>query len=258
LRENHALFIRLLKPLAVWMLFIIAVQLFYSLATKGGDSFLFNLLNMYVYMALAVDWHRTVILGPNNLRPVNLKNPQHNELVFFGMIYGIGFISLLVAMVIGLVTAILGLVHTSLIAIAAIAAAFGCVWISLRLSFYFPARAVDAPITLKQAFAMSKGYVWKMFAANFFATWRVLLMSVVIAAIALSLMFGLVYAHVLGTIALIMLCTTTMVGLGLAVALYMMPLLTVLWVNILSNYYLYARGQQLEASKNIEESMATP
>ena len=250
-RANKAMFWSMLKPLMAAMLMVVAFELFFLLAS-GTSSMLFSLLYGYLYMALAVNWHRAVILGPNSYTAVDLINPRHNEMVFLGMMYGIPVLTFLICMGFGIVIGIAGMLHPAVWVVGSLLIVGFSVWLTLRWSFYFPARAVNTPITLKEAYNLSRGYVWKMICAHFFATWRItlLIFGLILLPMAVGfipLMFEGWRTYLSGTgeiVGIMFFVVLYLVGL-LPVYLYMLPLLSVMWVNILSNYYLHAKRAQI-------------
>ena len=112
------------------------------------------LLAKYFILCLTISWHRVVIRGLGNYKPMNPFKLQKHELMFLSVaimlpvsmfaVFG-GFIFLGTAMKFA------GLAFIGIIGLLAMA------YIAFRFSFYFPGKAVDGDITLKKAFGMTKG-----------------------------------------------------------------------------------------------------
>ena len=138
-----------------------------------------------------------------------------------------------------LVGAISALVNPALIGLAIPVLFIFLVYMGCRLSFYFPAKATGNDLTLKQAFALSEGYVMRLIFAPIFASWKIMLM-------ALAYIFvGFLVLTILGMVA----GSLIQSGAGAVVVqflfaapinLFFSPLLTIFGVTVLSNFYQYA------------------
>jgi hypothetical protein len=142
----------------------------------------------------------------------------------------------------GFGTAILAVLSAKLGGVAlavilmAILVVFGVI-AAFKISFYLPAKAVDAGITLRQSWNMTTGYAWKMFVAGFLSSWRILLITLAYALMAGALggMLGgtLFGVESLGFRFVMFICLLPLI-------VYAQPLMTVIGVTVLSNYYQWA------------------
>ncbi len=237
LDATKAEFWKIFKPLmpfiaACHILDAVISDLFFA-ESKNGFS-LFSIIAAYFVTALVITWHRVVIHGSDNYTPMNPFKPKRHELVFVGM----GFLLGLVIVVIdnGLV---FGTTVTDSSIMILIAAVVSCalIYMFYRVCFYFPAMAVNAGITLSQAFRLTQGYVWKIISSTFRAAFSFILMLVVfifamgMLLVLVSVVFPLPFGSVPAILGLF---------ITLPVKLYFVPLLTIIGVTALSNYYLYA------------------
>ena len=215
------------------MLDAVISDLYFSDSAAGFS--LFSFLASYFYTCLVISWHRVVIHGPDNYVPMNPFKPQKHELVFIGVGFLIGVILFISGFVMGFLSVVL---KAPVIGIAIVPMLCVALYVVYRLMFFFPAKAVNAQITLKEAYDMSKGYLWKVINASFFASYRVILLALaymvvlMIALIACISMFG---TQIVET-------STSTIGfiVMLPLFLYIQPLLTVLGITAVSNYYLHA------------------
>jgi hypothetical protein len=109
------------------------------------------------------------------------------------------------------------------------------IFLCFKFSFYFPAKAVNNSISLKQSYHMTKGYLWKIIGASFFAIWRILLVIYAFLFATLFIMMGLstiinneVIINTIGSI------------LAVSVVIYFYPITYALGITVLSNYYQHA------------------
>lgn len=234
-REHKNEFITILKPLIPYIagfhLLDAVISDAYFSGSKNGFG-LFGALAAYFTMVLVISWHRVVIHGVDNYVPMNPLKPQRSELAFMGMgiLIGLGIFLLSFLSIMGAAAA-----GGGVIVLLPIVVILACIFYAYRCCFYFPAKAVHSDITLKQSIALSKGYLLKLIAGSFFASWRVSLA-----------LFGCVFVlmFVVGILAVILpfdrVGNTIGLIFTLPIIVYLSPLLTVLGVTVLSNYYLYA------------------
>lgn len=240
---NMATFWRIYKPLLPYILalhFLDAViSDLYFPESEGGFG-LGAFISVYFVTVLVISWHRVVIQGPDDFKPMNPFRPQKHEWVFIGVgvLLGLGmaFVTISTAFA-AIYSDQKALIFVSFFII------FLGVYVIYRLSFYFPAKAVNANMTLGQAFRLSKGYLWKLIASSFLASIRFVLLYVCLMLAAMTVLFGLMtvtgpgFAHTLGFFLF-----------GIPSAVYFEPLLTIIGVTALSNYYLYAMQNEDRAS----------
>ena len=185
-KEHGYEFWKIFKPLSF---FIVGCYLFdavmsdlyfsYSETTFGIGG----IIASYFYTCLAISWHRVVINGPDNYVPMNPFKPKKHEFAFVGasFLIGVGF---------SIIVFIAATLKSPVMIFAMIAVFLVAIYLALRLMFYFPAKAVNAQITLREAYSLSKGYLWKISNACFFASFR-LMMLVFLYAIILIIRFEL-------------------------------------------------------------------
>lgn len=240
-KEQHDEFIKILKPLipyiAGFYLLDAVISDAYFADSKNGFQ-LFSVLSSYFMTVLVISWHRVVIYGPENYTPMNPFSPKRNEILFIGVGVLIGLFFVFAAALPMILAKLLGEAALLLLFLTVGAG----IYLMYRCSFYFPAKAVDSDMTLKQSFALTKGYLWKLICATFFASWRVILLVFAFGFVAGILIVGIAFAlpidkagHTIGFI------------IALPITVYLQPLLTVLAVTVLSNYYMYAMQHPRES-----------
>lgn len=238
IKENQDVFWAILKPL---LPFIIGLELldvfvnYFFFANSNKELTLGSFVASYFVAALMISWHRVVIHGADRYVPMNPFSPKKNELAFIFVPIGLGILYALAGLILAVIPAKLGGPAIAAILVVLLVT-FGLVAF-FKIAFYLPAKAVDASITLKQSWKMTTGYVWKIFVAGFLASWRVTLIIIVyaLAAGALGGVVGGVLFGVgsLGFNLLLFICM-------LPVTAFASPLLAVLGVTVLSNYYQWA------------------
>lgn len=226
---------RIFKPLipfiAVLHLFDAVISDLFFPNSKNGFV-LGGLVVSYFYTCLVISWHRVVIEGPNNYTPMNPFKPKRHELVFIGMGFLIGICSFLLIGVPFIGGAVLKIYALSLVGLLMILVV---IYVAYRLCFYFPAKAVNADITLGKAFDLSKGYLLNIMGASFLASLKIIGFMVLYILGA-----GVLVAVVMGVTGSSDFSFTAKFILGVPVNLYFQPILTVIGVTALSNFYLYA------------------
>lgn len=232
-RENKSELWAIFKPLFPYiagchLLDAIISDAFFPKAGFG----LFGVIAIYFTMVLIISWHRVVIHGPDNYTPVNPFKPRRSELAFMGMGVLIGLGMVLIA---GAFAAATAYTKAGIMGMITLFAIISCIYISYRMSFYFPAKAVGADISLKDSFRLSKGYLLRLFGAGIYASWRIMLVAfgyAMLVGIIVTIMANFIsFASVQNTVAFILL---------LPMSAFIEPISTVLGVTVLSNYYLYA------------------
>lgn len=232
---TKAEFWRIFKPLmpfiaACHILDAVISDLFFA-ESKNGFS-LFGIISAYFVTVLAITWHRVVIHGPDNYTPMNPFKPKRHELAFVGMGFLLGLIVVIISG--GLV---FGAIVTSspIMVLLAVVVILALIYMFYRVCFYFPAKAVNSGITLSQAFRLTNGYLWKTISSTFRAAlWTILMVIAFVLAMGVFLTFILMFIPFGGAIEILSLIVV------LPMKLYFEPLLTIIGVTALSNYYLYA------------------
>ena len=192
----------------------------------------------YLFAVIAISWHRLILLGPENYQPMDTFNPKKNELEFIGMLALVSFLIPWAFQLLVINPSILGGAGPLVIFILSI----GFIYFCYKISFYFPAKAVDAPITIKNSFALTKGYFWKMIICYFLSVWRVLL-----AFFGVMLVGGFVFGLIIGILSAVLgdvikenYLIFQQALLSIPLVFYFQPLFTILGVGMLSNYYQHA------------------
>ena len=242
---------RIFKPLLPW---IIACHVFDAVVTAlffapDGEFALGAFLSAYFYTALVISWHRVVIDGPENAVPMNPLKPQRHEWAFIGVGIGLYLALILIAVLVGGVAA---LIHPAVGIILGLALLLAGLYAFIRIAIYFPAKAVNRSLTLKEAYPLTQGLVWKILWAPFVASWRLILGVagyVFVAALVIGAIFGLAGSMIDIETMPVWIESALNFILTLPMIVYFEPLLYVLGVGCLSNYYLYAirRGAESHA-----------
>jgi hypothetical protein len=243
--ENHMdAFWDIFKPLMPYIaicifLDLVITQHFMGInpdTDKPYDFVLFSIISNYFLACLIISWHRVIIHGPDSYTAMNPLKPTKGELGFIGMAIGLTIAAFVAG---GLVGAISALISPALFGIAALHLMIFLIFMGCRLSFYFPAKATGNDITLKQAFKLSEGYVLRLIFAPLFAMWKVLLMTLAyffvgfLIVIISGTAFGAYIQSGAGAVVVQFLFAAP-------IHLFFSPLLTIIGVTVLSNFYQYA------------------
>lgn len=241
IKANNETFMDILKPLLPYIIGGYFVDMIATHFLFEPDSdyefFLGSIVASYFTVALAISWHRVILLGADRAEPMNPFKPQKHELGFIFMGVGIAIgLFVMVALIAGVSFALgpAGLVIGMPVAVLL------AYFLFYKFSFYFPAKAVDSSISLKQSFSLTKGYIWKMLFSYLLAAVKpILIIFVYVFAVmfTLGIIFGLLGMGDSFT-GLLSLVITFIVMLP--VYAYFQPLLTIIAVSILSNYYQHA------------------
>ena len=238
-RENKETLWSILKPLLPWIIGLYALDILVTVMFMADSEHEFGLggfIAGYFFTCLIISWHRVVIYGAQNAVPMNPFKPQKHEWVFLGMGLLLGLCAALAGFIFGLIffpiSPALGALMVFLLMPVA-------VYIGFRFTFYFPAKAVNNSITLKESFRLTKGYVFKLLSASFIASLKYIV-GLVVYFVVIFLMLGL-FSTILGDLG----NNAVMQGIfgfffSLPVLIYFYPILIVVGVTAISNYYLYA------------------
>lgn len=190
-----------------------------------------GLFMSYLLALFAISWHRLVLLGKDNYEHMKILKPKRHEFKYIFATIWMSILIMLITIPFMLISAIL---PTMLGIIGAILTLpiilFVPIYLLLRWCFYFPAAAADFDINLKKASILSKGY--KLRLALCF------LLCVVPVAFALSAL-----KLILTSIAKLLpdsIETFSSIILMLPNTLIFEPLVIVIGVTVLSNYYQHA------------------
>lgn len=230
---------RIVKSLAPWIaaLYIIDVVVSRLYFPDSENGFVLGeLLASYFYTAFVISWHRVAIHGPEHAVMMNPFKPKKHELAFIGIGLLIGFTGIVGGALAGSTL----LIHPIIGAVAFFSFLIAFLYVGYKICFYFPAKAVNASITFKESFALTKGYFWKLAGAYALSVLRYIL-GVILYLIGVALL-GFITAILGGeslgenTVAAIILDTV----LTLPIVLYFYPLFYAVGVTVLSNYYQHA------------------
>jgi hypothetical protein len=138
------------------------------------------IFSMYLTTMLAINWHRAFLNDPYDFPKANIFTPTKSEFKFILLaLLAVVFLTEGFRIIDALTP------YTSWTnSIAGIVFIIVFLWLLLRTSFYLPAKALDHELTLKEAFSLSKGYVWKILATFSIASIKMVIISLVIAVIA--------------------------------------------------------------------------
>lgn len=239
IREHKEVFWNIINPLLPWIIGLYAIDIIVTVVfmpeSKNGFS-LGSLIASYFYTALIISWHRVVIYGPENAVPMNPFKPQKHELAFLGMGLLLGLGAFVAGFIIGGGAFFINPIFGAMVLFTLLPAG---AYIGYRVSFYFPAKAVNSSITLKTAFSLTKGYFWKLAGASFMASFKYILGIIAFFIVAFIILS--VFGWFLGNIGENVI-TQGIFGFifSIPVVAYFYPLIIIAGVTTLSNFYLYA------------------
>lgn len=202
------------------------------------ESSLGEIISMYFTACLMISWHRVIIHGPDQYKPVNPLRPEKRDFAFMGMAIGLFLLAVLAGAVGGGITA---LIHPAIFVLFLVIIIPVAIFFGSRASFYFPSKATGADLSLGKAFALSKGYVWKLITTPIIASWKFLALMAVYMILAIGISF-VVYT-ILGTTQMSLALASNIYGFlffTLPMSLFFNPVLTIIGITVLSNYYQYA------------------
>lgn len=241
-RENKKTFWEIFKPYMPYIVgasFLDAVFVtFLHLDIPFGQF-----VSAYFMAVLAISWHRVVIHGADNFVAVNPLKLTKNELIF--MVMGIliplciGLIIFATIFFVSFVLAkVIGVFLTFLIVSCCI---FLSMFLSLRLSFYFPAKATNAAISLMESYSMSEGMCLKLFFASFLAILPLYL--ALLGCVVIIVFISLALAKLSLSVGIVQLVNFV---LSVPILLYFEPILVIIGITVLSNYYQFALQNKKE------------
>lgn len=241
IKTNKQVFWDILNPLlpyiiALTLLDFLVVSVFFMNDPHAKFELGAFLANYFLF-ALVISWHRVVIHGPGNYTPVNPLKPTRNELIFIGMAMLASVLTVIVTATLGLTLSILGSFG---VFIGVCTGIFLGIYLTYKIMFYFPARAANTPITLKESFNLTHGFFWKIAGTGILASLKTLVILIVYF-VAVGL-FGAGLFSVLNNAGggMHFIANIFTFVIKLPVMIYFQPILTVIGVTILSNYYLWA------------------
>lgn len=255
---NHLdTFWAILKPLLPYLFALLAfdqiIRMMLGIDPETGsykEFMLGEIVSAYFLSCLVISWHRVIIHGADNYKAVDPFKPEKRDIAYMAMAIGL----IIAAMILGAVGgAITSIIHKGLFVIFLIALIPVILFLFMRLSFYFPAKATGADLTLKESFALSKGYALRLFFTPIFATWKVILATIVYAIIAFAIVFaiGMMLGGNINGASPVSLMLEFIASLP--IALFLNPLISILSITVLSNYYQYATQNQMNNAAKLEK-----
>ncbi|MCB9983743.1 MAG: hypothetical protein H6861_08765 [Rhodospirillales bacterium] len=187
----------------------------------------------YLYATMAISWHRLVLLGSRQYEPMQVLNPQRHEIEFMAMLILMNVIFPLIGWYLGFQA---GLKASMALVIFSLVAFTGMIYIFYKICFFFPAKAVNANISFKKSFRLTTGYFWKIFFGCIRASLKTILFLLLYSFVVGFISTAVIAAYDLGS-------TTqhiTETLINIPVMFYFQPLLTIIGVTVLSNYYQHA------------------
>lgn len=190
----------------------------------------------YFFSCLAVSWHRVVIQGPDNYTPMNPFKPKKNELVFVAM----GFLIAATTYIMDYIPEFIKTAASENILLYGVLLFFTVlvlIYLPYRVMFYFPVKAVDADVTFRKAYKMSKGFFWSFIFAGVFSYFKIFVVMILyMVFLAFVLLSGFQSSG--GVVGLTFFAASYV--FALPVLLYFLPIFTIIGVTLVSNFYLYA------------------
>ena len=239
--DHMEVFWNIFKPLAPYIIGLLLFDafinaLFFTPDPETGKKIEFSLgqlISNYFFACLIISWHRVVLDGPDRFTPMNPFKPQKSEWAFIGMSILVFLIPFFAGVIGGILTAATN--GAALAIIILIALILVAILIMLKVVFYFPSKATGNTITLKQSFKMTDGYIIRMFCANILAALKPFLIMMAYLILAGVLVGSLAFAAQNSAF-------TSFLGFvyAMPIVLYFQPLLTIIGVTVLSNYYQHA------------------
>lgn len=228
------------------LVFIFPPSITAESAATGHTFGIGGLINAYFLAALAISWHRVVIHGPDDFVPMDPFRPKRHELVFMLMCVVIPVAVFVLGVVLGLLGTLAIHLSPIITTIFIISAFLFVLFITYKVSFFFPAQATNSPITIKESFALTNNKrIGEFYMVPLLSSWKVIVM-----VLGYSLLSGMLFMAVLvlggqmahiaetGTMPFAVYFLSFLVNLPLI--FYFNPLLMVYGITSLSNYYQYA------------------
>lgn len=266
IKENHFDFINLLKMVAPYLAITLLISILFQhmamqeltenlknadlesekanldqISLSGKYEFLaiaIQAMMGYFFAVIAISWHRLVLLGSKNYQPMNMFKPKRSEIHFIALAMLTSIVAPLLLELIVHKTTILNPAY----GLVGITLAIAYIYFTYKICFLFPSFAVNSNLSIKDSFRLTKGYFWKMGFAYILAILKIILI-VCILFFALSILTAVLIMPFLNNVenaeSLIGLTIMQLV-IGIPLVMYFSPLLTIIFVTVLSNYYQHA------------------
>lgn len=267
-RDGHSEFFTLIKMYApaLLLLFVIQISMFmldFKILSSLPVSLFFvdivvSALSGYIYAIIAINWHRLVINGRCFSDPVRMFSPRKNEISFVLALVFLTILPYILSFLFGFIISILPPVLSStgnsegaflaVLAVSIFVSGMGVLYFTYKLSFYFPAKAVNHSFSVVDSVRLTRGYFFKMI----FTMIRASFWTIVALHVYLGFMYLLMYlfSYVVGGMAVEMSASdgfSVLSMLPLFIALFQLPfvlffkpMFMIIGVTVVSNYYLYA------------------
>lgn len=240
INENMPVLWSIIKPFLPWIIGLHLLDIFVTMIfmpdSENGFS-LGSLIATYFYTCFVITWHRVVIHGPDNFVTMNPFSPKKHEIVFMGMGILVGVTSIFSAFLAGFMSALIPVIGI-IILIVTLGFLF---FVGFRISFYFPAKAVDNSLSIKQAYKLSKGYFWSFSGTAIRAPLWVILKLIAYMIVGLLILIGVTAAMGGESFQQGNLLLNLFSGLYvIPILVYFYPILYAFGVTVLSNYYQHA------------------
>lgn len=246
-RDNKTFLWSLFKPMLPALLALdalsAAVQLGFAeshTAAKVIEA-LFQIIGFYFYGLLGYSWHRFVLIGRDAVTPPDFFKPTSDQWRFLGYL-ALSAAASIVVMTVSAATGTVLLGKTGII-VGLLAGIVFSVWIGYKLCFLLPSAAVGDGMTIRQSFTHTRGVFWKLLGSGFLASWRVAVVSALCVGTFVGVMTLLIGSFE-GSALVLAAAFLNVFGTLAIMDVFFNPLLTVLGVTILSNYYLVLRNAQ--------------
>lgn len=207
-------------------------------------SLLMRIVIAYCFAMLAIGWHRLVLLGSNNYESMSFLYPKKSELEF-------AFLWTVMGTLVPLIPVFM-MTLAGYIFVAVCLTFLFLPYLSFKICFYFPAKALNSEVTLSESFKLTKGYFWKFCFASIRAMWRISLLLLlcsfvvgILGAILSRIVFPTDNEFMRGVYSNFF----TIPIISITMIFIFQPLLTVLGVTVLSNYYQHAMQHKAEFYK---------
>ena len=181
----------------------------------------FKYFTAVLYGVFALSWHKLFMHGADSEYKTSLLSLNKNDVKFLGVLVFFNVVAMGTSIT---SSSLSGLPLIVMLPIAIIITVF-FIWISLRVTLYFPAAAYGEPMTLKQAYKNGIGLPWQLFCSSFLAVFRIILVMI---AANLSVVYFL---------------SSLFPVLNSIISLIYNTLFTALTVTVLSQYYLIWRKE---------------
>jgi hypothetical protein len=205
-------------------------------------SFLAGLVIFYLTSAVAISWHRLIIHGPSDYRPMKITSPKKSEFMFMLMLIVIPLIGSLIIIAAAILAILFETLTPGLMWIGFILLPVSCFVYLIavtRMTFYLPSKATGLNLTLKQSYHLAKGYVWKLCMTYIIAFIPIIIISIAIMTTHLTAM------STIGTM------SPQVTAILTVISHILTPVSTILAVTVLSNYYQHAlQNKGLPGAKN--------